>query len=167
MFFTGRHRNVTWDLTQQTTKRSRVTMGNAQSRATFCRHSAVLSLPAVLLRKVCIVNDTCWTFRIFKWIFCICRLFVVFFSNVPGFFQPFLWKRNGFPCPENVRLRVKTFYAKLTYELAALLVLYSPLIWLFIDIFVVWFTSLYNPVLRSDLVSPFEKFYCGGLCSLS
>ena len=26
--------------------------GNAQSRATFFRHSAVLSLPAVLLRKV-------------------------------------------------------------------------------------------------------------------
>ena len=29
---------------------------------------------------------------------------------------------------ENVSLRVKTFYAKLTYEFAALLVLYSPLI---------------------------------------
>ena len=27
-------------------------IGNAQSRATFFRHSAVLSLPAVLLRKL-------------------------------------------------------------------------------------------------------------------
>ena len=30
-------------------------IGNAQSRATFFRHSAVLSLPAVLLRKLAIV----------------------------------------------------------------------------------------------------------------
>ena len=32
--------------------------GNAQSRATFFRHSAVLSLPAVLLRKV--ANNVKW-----------------------------------------------------------------------------------------------------------
>ena len=31
-------------------------IGNAQSRATFFRHSAVLSLPAVLLRKL-VVRD--------------------------------------------------------------------------------------------------------------
>ena len=35
-------------------KMSRKT-GNAQSRATFFRHSAVLSLPAVLLRKVPVI----------------------------------------------------------------------------------------------------------------
>ena len=32
-------------------------IGNAQSRATFFRHSAVLSLPAVLLRKLANVNN--------------------------------------------------------------------------------------------------------------
>ena len=31
-------------------------IANAQSRATFFRHSAVLSLPALLLRKVSIYN---------------------------------------------------------------------------------------------------------------
>ena len=31
--------------------------GNAQSHATYFRHSAVLSLPAVLLRKVSNVNQ--------------------------------------------------------------------------------------------------------------
>ena len=42
----GRLRTAEWRI-----KMSRKT-GNAQSRATFFRHSAVLSLPAVLLRKV-------------------------------------------------------------------------------------------------------------------
>ena len=39
------------NLRNRTTERLRKT-GNGQSRATFFRHSAVLSLPAVLLHKV-------------------------------------------------------------------------------------------------------------------
>ena len=41
--------------TQNDEKMSRK-IGNAQSHATFFRHSAVLSLPAVLLRKLPIVR---------------------------------------------------------------------------------------------------------------